>query len=155
MAAVRAGGLAPESQRYAVRTIRAAFTRLVAVRYLAGNPRAAVTDPSVVERVRKLQVERALPLDLWTRVCATRAERGELQGLSGPRWRAARALLLLLLVMADGDTPSSWLLEMVGKGNKQRFVPISDVYVDASRAHLRDRGADFDAAAAAGPPGLP
>ncbi|HDR9497135.1 hypothetical protein LGM57_34200 [Burkholderia cepacia] len=32
------GGLAPESQRYATCTIRAAFTWLVAVRYLAGNP---------------------------------------------------------------------------------------------------------------------
>ncbi|TEU48809.1 phage integrase family protein, partial [Burkholderia cepacia] len=90
------GGLSPESQRYAVRTIRAAFTWLVAVRYLAGNPWEAVSDPSVVRRVRKLQVERALPLELWTRVRATLADRSELQGPSGPRWRAARALLLLM-----------------------------------------------------------
>ncbi|WP_321575057.1 hypothetical protein [Burkholderia sp. BE17] len=41
----------------------------------------------------------ALSLNLWTRVRATLAERSELQGLSGPRWRAARALLL---VMGDG-----------------------------------------------------
>lgn len=168
------GGLAPESQRYAVRTIRAAFTWLVAVRYLAGNPWAAVTDPSVVKRVRKLQVERALPLDLWTRVRATLAERGELQGPSGPRWRAARALLLvmgdsglriaeaaaatraaLVWMHADEDTPASWLLEVIGKGNKQRYVPISDECVDALRAHWSDRGQDLDAAAATESPGLP
>ncbi|MGU7844011.1 phage integrase family protein [Burkholderia sp. AW33-5] len=168
------GGLAPESQRYAVRTIRAAFTWLVAVRYLAGNPWAAVTDPSVVKRVRKLQVERALPLDLWTRVRATLAERSELQGPSGPRWRAARALLLvmgdsglriaeaaaatraaLVWMPADEDTPASWLLEVIGKGNKQRFVPISDECVDALRAHWSDRGLHFDAADVVGPPGLP
>ncbi|UKD18056.1 site-specific integrase (plasmid) [Burkholderia aenigmatica] len=168
------GGLAPESQRYAVRTIRAAFAWLVAVRYLAGNPWAAVTDPNVVTRARKLQVERALPLDLWTRVRATLAERSELQGPTGPRWRAARALLLVMgdgglriaeaagvaraalaWLPADDDTPASWLLEVIGKGNKQRFVPISDECVDALRAHWRDRGEAFDTAAADGPPGLP
>jgi len=168
------GGLAPESQRYAVRAIRAAFTWLVAVRYLAGNPWAAVSDPSVVRRVRKLQVERALPLTLWSRVRATLAERSELQGPSGPRWRAARALLLvmgdsglriaeaaaatraaLVWMPADEDTPASWLLEVIGKGNKQRYVPISDACVDALRAHWRDRGQDLDAAAATESPGLP
>ncbi|MEB2500786.1 phage integrase family protein [Burkholderia cenocepacia] len=168
------GGLSPESQRYAVRAIRAAFTWLVAVRYLAGNPWVAVSDPSVVRRVRKLQVERALPLDLWTRVRATLAERSQLQGPSGPRWRAARALLLLMgdgglrvaeaaaatrtglvWMPADDDAPASWLLEVIGKGNKQRYVPISDECVDALRAHWRDRGQDLDTAAAAKPPGLP
>ncbi|HHY6930516.1 TPA: phage integrase family protein [Burkholderia ambifaria] len=168
------GGLSPESQRYAVRTIRAAFTWLVAVRYLAGNPWEAVSDPSVVRRVRKLQVERALPLELWTRVRATLAERSELQGPSGPRWRAARALLLLMgdgglriaeaaaatraalvWMPADDDTPASWLLEVIGKGNKQRYVPISDECVDAVRAHWRDRGQDLDAATAVEAPGLP
>ncbi|KVN07018.1 integrase [Burkholderia sp. MSMB1552] len=166
------GGLAPDSQRYAVRAIRAAFTWLVAVRYLAGNPWAAVTDPNVVKRVRRLQAERALPLDLWTRVRATLAERSELQGPSGPRWRAARALLLvmgdgglriaeaaavartaLVWMPADDDTPANWLLEVIGKGNKQRFVPISNDCVDALRAHWGDRGLDFDAMT--GAPGLP
>ncbi|KVL70323.1 site-specific integrase [Burkholderia ubonensis] len=168
------GGLAPESQRYAVRAIRAAFTWLVAVRYLAGNPWAAVTDPNVVKRVRKLQVERALPIDLWSRVRAALAERSEVQGPTGPRWRAARALLLVMgdgglriaeaagvaraaltWLPADDDTPASWLLEVIGKGNKQRFVPISDECIAALRAHWRDRGQDFDAAAATKPPGLP
>lgn len=46
--------------------------------------------------VRRLQVERALPLDLWTRMRATLAEGSKLQGPSGPRWRAARALMLVM-----------------------------------------------------------
>ncbi|MDI9690310.1 integrase, partial [Burkholderia cenocepacia] len=77
--------------------------------------------------------ERALPLELWTRVRATLAERSELQGPSGPRWRAARALLLLMgdgglriaeaaaatrgalvWMPAEDDTPASWLLEVIG-----------------------------------------
>ncbi|KVN19060.1 MULTISPECIES: phage integrase family protein [unclassified Burkholderia] len=53
----------------------------------------------------------------------------------------------------DALAPTSWLLEVIGKGNKQRFVPISDDCVDALRAHWGDRGLDFDAAA--GPPDLP
>ena len=164
------GGLSPESQHYAVRAIRAAFTWLVHVRYLAGNPWRAVTDPVTVKRVRKLQVERALSLDLWTRMRATLAERAASLGPEGARWRAARALLLILgdgglriaeaavgeraalvWLPADDETPASWLLDVIGKGMKQRVVPLSDECVDAIRAHWRDRGQAFDAADAAGP----
>ncbi len=164
------GGLKPESQRYAVRTIRAAFTWLVHVRYLAGNPWQAVTDPATVKRARKLHVERALSLDLWTRMRTTLAERAALTGTSGERWRAARALLLIMgdgglriaeatagerlalaWLPADDETPASWLLEVIGKGMKQRFVPVSDECVDAIRSHWRDRGEDFDAEDAVGP----
>jgi len=45
-----ASELSLESQRYAVRALRAAFAWLVDVRYLAGNPWTAVSDPVVVER---------------------------------------------------------------------------------------------------------
>lgn len=164
------GGLRPESQHYAVRAIRAAFTWLVHVRYLAGNPWRAVTDPVTVKRVRKLQVERALSLDLWTRMRATLAERAALLGPDGARWRGARALLLIMgdaglriaeavagersaltWLPADEETPASWLLEVIGKGMKQRYVPVSDECVDAIRAHWCDRGLDFDAADVQGP----
>jgi site-specific recombinase XerD len=56
---------------------------------------------------------------------------------------------------ADDETPASWLLEVIGKGMKQRFVPVSDECVDAIRAHWRDRGREFDAGSAEGPPDLP
>ncbi len=39
---------------------------------------------------------------------------------------------------------------MIGKGNKERFVALSNEYVAALGAHWRDRGADFDADQAAG-----
>lgn len=35
-------------------------------------------------------------------------------------------------------TPASWLLEVIAKGNKQRYVPIRDESVDELRAHWRD-----------------
>ncbi|ONC38152.1 hypothetical protein AQ914_21700 [Burkholderia pseudomallei] len=105
------------------------------MRYLAGNSWAAITDPSVVKRVRRLQVERALPLDLWARMRATLAERSELQRPSEPRWRAARALLL---VMGDGG------LRIAEAAAVTRAL-------ERSRAGLRydDRGAGFAADCAA------
>lgn len=164
------GGLSLDSQLYAVRTIRAAFEWLVKVRYLAGNPWAAVVDPKPVKRAKRLQVGRALPFDLWTRARATLADESEGAGPQAPRWRAARALLLLMgdaglriaeasaasrdaleLHPADGEIPPTWELRVIGKRRKERFVPISGTCIDALRAHWRDRGLDFDAPAGAGP----
>ncbi|RQS03219.1 integrase [Burkholderia sp. Bp9002] len=157
-------GLSLDSQRYAVRTLRAAFEWLVKVRYLAGNPWAAVTDPKPVKRARALRIERALPYDLWARTRASLAEWSDGAGPAAPRWRAARALLLLMgdaglriaeavavardaleLHPADGEIPATWELQVVGKGNKERFVPVSAACVDALRAHWRDRALAFDA----------
>ena len=47
-----------------------------------------------VKRVRKLKVERALALDVWTRMRTTLAERAALLGPEGARWRAALARLV-------------------------------------------------------------
>ncbi|QCP55075.1 integrase [Trinickia violacea] len=163
------GGLSPDSQRYAVRAIRAAFDWLVDVRYLAGNPWRAVKDPKTVKRVKKMKIERALPIDLWTRVRTFLADRSESAGPDGARWRSARALLLLMgdagLRVAEAaasartalqwhpaeydtghDTPATWQLEVVGKGDKERFVTMSEEGIDALRAHWADRGLDFDTA---------
>ncbi|MDR5883779.1 phage integrase family protein [Caballeronia sp. LZ032] len=61
-------GLSIDSQAYAVRVIRAAFAWLVEVRYLAGNPWSAVQDPATVIRESSVQVDRALPAELWAKV---------------------------------------------------------------------------------------
>ncbi|HEM7843535.1 TPA: site-specific integrase [Burkholderia multivorans] len=159
------GGLSLESQLYAVRAIRAAFEWLVKVRYLAGNPWAAVVDPKPVKHAKRMQVSRALPVDLWARTRAALADWSEGSGPHASRWRAARALLLLMgdaglriaeataasrdaleLHPADGEIPATWELRVIGKRRKERFVPLSGTCIDALRAHWRDRGIDFDAA---------
>ncbi|MEA3091242.1 MAG: hypothetical protein QOJ04_2584, partial [Caballeronia sp.] len=97
-------GLAPESQAYAVRAIRAAFAWLTSVRYLAGNPWHAVTDPVTVSREAHVQVERALPDALWATVRAeldARCAGDDLGGLTpnaeeARQWRIARAAILLM-----------------------------------------------------------
>ncbi|OTP72827.1 phage integrase family protein [Caballeronia sordidicola] len=97
-------GLSCESQAYAVRAIRAAFAWLTTVRYLAGNPWSAVTDPATITREVEVQVERALSTDLWAQVRAELDARCECEDLGGVtpteeearQWRAARAAVLLM-----------------------------------------------------------
>ncbi|TWC59555.1 phage integrase family protein [Burkholderia sp. SJZ115] len=52
---------------------------------------------------------------------------------------------------ADDETPATWLLRVIGKGHKERFVPVTDDTIEALRDHWQDRGLDFDSGAA----GLP
>ena len=85
--------LSHESQRYAVRTLRAAFAWLVNVRYLAGNPWTAVSDSIVVEREELLMVDRALPPSLWERMRAYIDQQCERE--EGSYWRSIRVVLLL------------------------------------------------------------
>jgi integrase len=114
-------GLSIDSQAYAVRVIRAAFAWLVEVRYLAGNPWSAVQDPATVIRETTVQVERALPAELWTKVrrlldvqCdspvdvvvpsvsfpapreRSKVPHGQVSQDAGRQWRAARAAILLM-----------------------------------------------------------
>ncbi|KVX84979.1 hypothetical protein [Burkholderia ubonensis] len=84
------GGLSLESQRYAMRTLRAAFEWLVRVRDLAGNPWATVTDPKPVKRAHKRQIEWALPFDLWAHTRTSLAA-----------WSDGAGPAALLLLMGD------------------------------------------------------
>jgi integrase len=154
--------LSAESQRYAVRALRAAFTWWVDVRYLAGNPWKAVNDPVVVKRASPMKIERALPARLWRKL------RDELDFRSkeadAVQWRAVRAAILLMgdsglrrdetaLARRENLHPSSyathdvsiWELTIVGKGQRERTVPVSDATLDAIRAHWADRGKAFEA----------
>jgi integrase len=168
--------LSAESQRYTVRVLRTAFAWWVDVRYLAGNPWKAVNDPVVVKRASAMKIERALPAELWRmlrgELDARCAETGVAEGReskSGAQWRAVRAAILLM-----GDSglrreeaasarrehlrPSSygtherpvWELTIVGKGQRERTVPVSAATLVALRAHWADRGQDFDSASEEG-----
>ncbi|CAE6840573.1 Tyrosine recombinase XerC [Paraburkholderia haematera] len=164
------GGLSPDSQAYAVRVLRAAFTWLTDVRYLAGNPWSAVHDPATVTREVPVQVGRALPAGLWTGLRAAldarcAGDEAEGQDAEARQWRTARAAILLmgdsglrrdeaaharrenlrLLSLPSGGAPV-WALTVTGKRRKQRTVPVSVATVRALREHWADRGRDFDAA---------
>src|SRR5471030_2495315 len=160
--------LSPESQRYAVQALRAAFTWLVDVRYLAGNPWKAINDPKIVQREAAMQIHRALPADLWRRLrdeldkrcTATNMRDGDAKLVV--QWRVVRAALLLmgdsglrreeaadaqrtkLRVSIYGTLERPvWELTVIGKRQKERTVPVSVATLDALQAHWADRGQDF------------
>jgi integrase len=164
--------LSPESQRYAVRALRAAFTWWVDVRYLAGNPWKAVNDPAVVKRENSMKIERALPAALWCKLrdaldaqCAEDATAQWRDSRDGVQWRAVRAAILLMgdsglrreeaaSACRENLRPSSygtlerpvWELTVVGKGQRERTVPVSAATLAALRAHWVDRRKEFDTA---------
>ncbi|SAL66120.1 integrase [Caballeronia humi] len=156
-----------ESQRYAVRALRAAFAWWVDVRYLGGNPWTAVNDPPVIQRASGMKIERALPAELWRRLRNELDVRcGEEGGAQAIQWRAVRATILL---MGDSglrrDEAASarreklkasvygtlerpvWELTIVGKGQRERTVSVSAATLEALRAHWADRGRNFNGAA--------
>jgi integrase len=146
-----------------VTTLRAAFAWLVDIRYLAGNPWRASRDPAVTAREADIRVDRALSSSLWRRLRAFVDEQCALT--DGAYWRTVRAVLLLSgesglrreeLCHADRAGMSEtafgspdariWQLNFVGKGNKERTVPVSPAAIDALRAHWLDHGLSFDLA---------
>ncbi|MCY0386567.1 site-specific integrase [Robbsia sp. Bb-Pol-6] len=160
--------LSPESQRYAVRALRAAFTWLVEVRYLAGNPWKAVKDPVTVEREAAMRIDRALPAALWKTI-QDHLDR-QCAAPDHVQWRTARAFLRLMAdsglrreealnarrealhpVDTGGEETAVWALVVVGKRNRERTVPVSPDAIAALRAHWADRGEAFDLPVAAGP----
>jgi len=151
----------PETQKYAVRALRAAFSWLVDVRYLAGNPWKAVNDPAVIQAVVPLKIGRALPPSLWNRM--RRQLDLECEAPDAAQWRAVRVILLLSgdsglrreeitttrrefasPATREENDPVVWQLQVLGKRKRLRIVPISSACVDALRAHWLDRGQDFD-----------
>lgn len=63
-----AGPLSPASQRYSILAIRLFFNWLVNVRYLGGNPWITVSDPRVAAQIYPLQIDKALPGNLWKKL---------------------------------------------------------------------------------------
>lgn len=106
------GKLSTASQRYAVQVIRSFFEWLVRVRYLAGNPWIAVSDPRVAQEINAIQIEKALSAELWGKLLTIlngRCDESEdalrvrykLRGAGskmklGAQFRLARAAILLL-----------------------------------------------------------
>ncbi|KVK78128.1 hypothetical protein WJ47_17020 [Burkholderia ubonensis] len=71
---------------------------------------------------------------MWACTRASLAERSDGSSPAAPRWRAT-----LKLHPAAGEITATWELQVIGKSNKARFVPVSVACVDALRTHGRDR----------------
>lgn len=110
-----ASPLSAKSRKYAVTVIRTFFRWAIDVRYLSGNPWAAVSDPKNEQAMRPIQIEKALPEALWAKVAgegglldqlcahslAELQQRYPLRGAAATfpmdaQWRLARAAILLI-----------------------------------------------------------
>jgi site-specific recombinase XerD len=152
------GPLSDTSQRQAVMIIRQAFGWLQDVRYLGANPWAVVSLPKPAKPQHQVQLEKALPAELWTKV------QNELErqcdevlpaGLEPSAWRLGSAALLLLghtgLRISEAaeaqrehlsrspDAPL-WQLRVLGKGNKWRPAYFGARVKSALRELWRDLG---------------
>jgi site-specific recombinase XerD len=154
------GPLSPRSAKHAVVILRGLFEFLARQGWLRGNPWDAVPDPKA--SAPTIQVERALSRETWAALDAWLRDRAAPP--DAWRWRAARAAVVLLRdtglriaeaaaattdrlaeLLPDDCTPGLWgELTVVGKGGKERAVPISDAVIEALRAHWRDLGAGSD-----------
>jgi site-specific recombinase XerC len=150
--------MSADSQKHALLVLRAAFDWLVKVRYLAGSPWVAVKDPSIVEQVDKMNIERALPVDLWDKVVSVLTQRAR-----APENQQDRVALATILLMGDSGLRRAeavsarreklkksrhgttvWMLEILAKRSKIRKVHVNPRTISALRAHWLDRDADFD-----------
>lgn len=150
--------MSDKSAKQAFLIIRSCFQYLVDVRYLAGNPWSAVKAPSVTQEINSIRVERALSEDLYERVIAYLENRSRI-----PKNSQDRIALVAILLMGDSGLRRDevagamrnkltlydaenlvYTLEVRGKGNKNRLVPVSARSVEAIKAHWKDRLLDFD-----------
>lgn len=159
------GALSPASQQHAVTIIRCFFGWLQDVRYLSGNPWIAVANPRKEKPIESMQIEKALPEELWT---ALSREGGyldqaieHLPGDQQAQMRLGKAALLLIghsgirreeavlakrgrLKRVEGAGIPLAELAVLGKGLKWRTVFLPDQVIQALREHWADRGQNFD-----------
>ena len=144
--------LSEKSQRQAITICRQLFAFWVGVRYLAGNPWIALKIPKPLKQVDAMQIEKALPDTLWKKLITTLNARAQ-----HPDEKQLRVALAAILLMGDSGCrrnevatalqrdlkPSQFAtnvyeLKVVGKGRKERIVPISPRTLAALRAHWAD-----------------
>lgn len=149
-----AGPLGAESLKTAVVILRALSQFLKDVNYLDANPWAGVP-MELPQRDRSRDRARSLPEDVWSRV-----EDWLVDELANPPGAATRRLQFIVrLAYTTGLRLSElaasrvahlhtlvdagerfWMLNVIGKGGKERDVPAPDSTVESLRAYLGDRG---------------
>ena len=153
------GPLAPASANHALTVLRSLCEFLTRQRYLYANPWDGV--PDRVRTTPRLQIEKALSLEAWAGLTAWLELMCAAPGAA--RWRTVRAVVVLLRdsglrideacravgaqlrPIAKGEAQTLWgELSIVGKGSRERSVPISASAMRALRAHWDDRGIEAE-----------
>ena len=149
------GHLSPLSQRYAINILRAAFDYFCKVRYLAGNPFVVVKSQVVTKEVDLMQIDKALSSPLWLKLISALENAAN----TNSQYRIALATILLLgdsgIRRKEASTATREKLqksryadlielEVLGKGQKKRVVPVSARAMQALENHWLDRGLDIN-----------
>lgn len=149
------GPLSATSQRQAITIVASLFAWLAAARYLASDPwilvnRRVSDDRSI--RPQVLEMSRAFTPAAWDALTA------HLCSLEGAA--AARMRWLIFFLRATGLRSAeilearrghfvfdgSWWLHVLGKGAKERVVPVPASVMDETRNYFLSRGLEFDTA---------
>lgn len=154
------GSLTPDSQKYAQTVLSSFCEFLTKKRYLETNPWFGI--PPFQRGRKEMQIEKALPFDVWLRFWSWLCEHAEHSMNSDVRLaRAAIALLrdsglrrgeacscdradLLPIAIPKDDVWGE--IRIVGKGDRVRRVPVSTRTIEALRVHWNDRAVSFDLA---------
>jgi site-specific recombinase XerD len=146
-----AGPLGHRSQRHAIVVVGACFSWLVAARYLAGNPWVLVNRRTGDDRQADELASRAIQPERWSVILA------RLELLSAAEPAAERMVFLLQFLEATGlraaellgarlgdlqHLDGRLLLQVHGKGSKNRVIPLASQAQRALQRYLRYRGLD-------------
>jgi len=137
------GPLAASSQRQTLAILKSLFDYLVVAGYLAGNPLALINKRKLQPNTKK-SVERFLEQELWVSVnkyVESLARETPRQQQQYERLRYLLALFYLLgprVSEVASHTMSSlverrgrWWWQVIGKGNKEAFIPINNEMLKA------------------------
>lgn len=154
------GLLSPRSAAYAETVLAGLSGWLVAQGYLDCNPWEGMLRTRRVADA--IDVDRAVPSEVWLALAAWLDERSKAPGEEGSRMRLFRAAIVLLretglrvaeaaaanradlrALTGEGSRPGLWgELGIVGKSGKVRLVPISARTFAVLASHWADRGVD-------------
>lgn len=149
-----AGPLSHRSQRQAIVVVASCFGWLVAARYLPGNPWVLVNRRSGDDRQINELASRAIPPAHWAVILA------RLEVLAGAEPAAERMVFLLQFLEATGlraaellgarlgdlqRLDGQLLLQVHGKGSKNRVIPVAAQAQRALQRYLVHRGLAPDA----------
>ena len=149
-----AGPLSHRSRQHAVVVVGSCFTWLVAARYLAGNPWVLVNRRSGDDAQADALASRAFAPGLWAQILA------QLQAMAVDEPAAERMVFLLQFLQATGLRAAEllgarlgdltrlderWLLQVHGKGSKNRVIPLASQAVRALGRYLSARGLAIEA----------
>lgn len=148
--------LARDSRVYAETVLSALFAWLVGRGYLRGNPWTGLPRPKKTKR--QLQIQKAVPAEQWVSFLAWLAAKSERDAQLRTAYAAVRLLRDSGMRCAEAasadrsqlqpvqNVPGLWgELDVIGKGEIPRAVPIGSETYRVLMAHWKDRGIESSA----------